>query len=345
MVQAVYECRHSMDKARSKRNVNTMYALEKYWNHGKHAYCAWKMFPGNQDIYYDDNAHAAQALLTAYSRYIQDNYREKAKEILEELIIPASQQDGGVPWHISNPSCRNACSTGPAAVAALRIFVSQKRWSNVVNKHFLEFGKRALKWMVENLRDPEDGLIWDSFIIEGDGNHNINKTKWTYNTGFAIHGFTLLYEITKKEEHLNTAIEFAEAAMNRDGAFFDKSIPDPKERMYSDASYFLHHLVDGYAELATHATQELRDRLHSEIRHIAQWGRDWILDPTDKLYFRGSCPYTISEELTKKFNEKFGLEKVFEANSQERDEKGDLCKTLLGNAGWARILHAVERLG
>lgn len=79
----------------------------------------------------------------------------------------------------------------PAAVAALRIYNIQK------DPNLLVFAERELQWMASNLCDPEDGLIWDSFVMESDGKRNMNKMKWTYNTGFAIHGFTLLYSITR----------------------------------------------------------------------------------------------------------------------------------------------------
>ncbi|KUJ13439.1 Six-hairpin glycosidase [Mollisia scopiformis] len=327
MVQAAAECL-------SGAEIQTAVAsLQTYWNPGRHGFCAWKMFPGNEDIYFDDNGHACQALISVFQATGQQQYLEQAKLILRSLIMPAAAQDGGVPWHTNNWNCRNACSTGPAAVAALRIYEIQR------DEEFLVFAERALQWMVTNLRDADDGLIWDSFVFEADGNRNINKMKWTYNIGFAIHGFALLYSITKKREHLDTAIKFAEAAMNSNGSLFDRSIQRPEERMYSDASFFLHHLVDSYGALSQHT---MKGRLSKEIARIADWGRMWVFDQEDGLYFRGSCPYTISEDLTKKFNKQYDLQKDLEPNGQERDEKGNLCKTLIGNAGWIRILKAAE---
>lgn len=221
-----------------------------------------------------------------------------------------------------------------AAVAALRICAIEH------NPVLFDFAQRSLKFMIETFRDPEDGLIWDSLVYKEDGSVEINKMKWSYNTGFSIHGFTLLYELTKGPEHLECAVKLAEAAMNPDGALKDKSIPDPEQRMYSNGSFFLHHLLDGYLALSKHT---LTDRLHEEIRRVAVFGREFILDPSDRLYFRGSVPYTISDELTRKFNVRFGLDKQLEKNNQERDEDGKLCKTLIGNAGWARIFHLAEK--
>ncbi|EPE37012.1 Six-hairpin glycosidase [Glarea lozoyensis ATCC 20868] len=329
MVQCVAEClsSHEVKKATT--------ALQAYWNPEKHGFCAWKMFPGNNDIYYDDNAHAAQSLVTAFEATGDKKHMEQAKQILFDLIMPSAQKDGGVPWHTNNQNFRNACSTGPAAVAALRICAIEH------NPQLYAFGERALQFLVEKLRDPEDGLIWDSLGYGENGSVNVNKMKWTYNTGFAIHGFALLHGLSKNPDHLKTAVDFAEAAMNREGPLVDRSIPNLNDRMYRDGSQFLHHLIDGYAALSRYA---LRERLVDEIHRVAAFGREFMLDASDGLFYRGTCPYTISDDTRQRFNSKFGTDKGLEKNGQERDEQGNLCKTMIGSAGWVRILHLAQEV-
>ncbi|KAG4431985.1 hypothetical protein IFR05_012536 [Cadophora sp. M221] len=282
MVQAVAET------LIGRKTHEAISCLQAYWNPQRRGFCAWKMFPGNEDIYYDDNAHAAQALISAYKATRERKYLQQAKDILTHLIMPSAQKDGGVPWHTNNRNCRNACSTGLAAVATLRICAIEK------DDGLGAFAERALKWLITKLRDPHDRLIWDSLVFNAHGSPNINKMKWTYNTGFAIHGFTLLYERTKNPDHLKMAVSLAEAALNPQNLMFDHTLQNPRERMYSDSSFFLHHLVDGYRVLSKHA---LTDRLRNEINRISVWGREFMFDPSDGLYFRGSCPYSISEEL------------------------------------------------
>jgi hypothetical protein len=309
--------------------------LQEYWNPARYGFCAWKMFPGNEDIYYDDNAHAAQALISAHDASGEKKFLEQAKEILANLIIPAARKDGGVPWHTNNQNARNACSTGPAAVAALRLYAIEH------DHNLLVFAERALRWIIATLRDPEDGLIWDSLVFGADGQPKINKMKWTYNIGFVIHGFTLLYECTRNQNDLDTAISLSQAALNPECSLFDRCIPDISRRMYSDSSFFLHHLVDGFRVLSKHAETE---RLQKEIQRIATWGNEFMFDPSDSLYYRGSVPYTIDDARVQKFNVKFDLSKGLEPNGQERDEKGILCKTLIGCSSWARVLLAAENM-
>jgi hypothetical protein len=333
-VQATVECLPPQDI------VVAIQTLQQYWHPQRHGFCAWKYFPGNEDVYYDDNCHAVQALVSAYERMHHQPYLEQAKEILFGLIIPPSEEEGpgrgGVPWRVSDHISRNACSTGPAAVGALRIHLHER------NERLLSFAKRALSWLVENLQDPEDHLIYDGGKFYTDGRPaEIEKMKWTYNTGFAIHGFTLLYEATGDQGNLQTAVKMAQSAMNPTHWFFDRDIPDHTLRFYRDGSFFLHHLVDGYVALQRHA---LKDELRGEIVRIARYGKDWFFDENDGLCFRGCEPWKVSEELTERYNTKTGMSRKFDMSKDERDENGRLCKTLIGCAGWTRIFYLDERL-
>ncbi|MCJ1229564.1 hypothetical protein MMC12_006231 [Toensbergia leucococca] len=313
--------------------------LQRHWNPGKHGFCAWHMYEGNNDIYYDDNAHAANALITAYQATQNPVYLAQANEILTGLILPGWNKvdQNGVPWHTSDPSSRNACSTGSAAVAALRL----SSLSNINTTELAQFGEKALNWLTITLQDPSDDLISDNIKYQPDGSSKVESTKWTYNTGFAIHGFTLLHQTTRNEYYLNKAIQLAKAATKKSGALYDHSILEPEKRMYADGSFFLHHLLDGFSILSNHA---LQSTLRSEIACVAAFGKKFMYDPTDGLYFRGSEPYSISQELTDKYNLEYGTNKSFEPNASERDDEGHLCKTLIGCAGWVRIGLMAEKI-
>lgn len=69
-----------------------------------------------------------------------------------------------------------------------------------------------------------------------------------------------------------------------------------------------------------------------------------MLDHSDRLYYRGSVPYRIDDSRVAQFNAKFGLKMSLSAWDEERDNEGKLCRTLIGCASWARILHADEVL-
>ncbi|TGO81090.1 hypothetical protein BPOR_1359g00020 [Botrytis porri] len=316
---------------------------QEYWNKDYHAFCAWKMFLGNKDIYYDDNAHVVQALVSSYEVTGQLEFLLQAKDIMECFIMPfVEKESGGIAWHLSDKKVRAACSVGPAAISALRIRALPS--THVIETHdkaesYLRFATILLTWLQVNLQDPKDKLIWDQLKINDDGSKEIERTKWSYNSGFAIHGFTLLYEATNDLRYLSTAVEIAEAAMNTEGALFDHCNPDPSQRMLSDGSFFLHHLVDGYFTLSKHAHTK---KLRNEIVRIAEWGKEFMKDKEDGLYYRGSRPYTISSKHSQQFYKRFGVRITGQQNMQERDKDGNLCKTMIGCASWARIIHAAE---
>ncbi|TGO25463.1 hypothetical protein BPAE_0079g00090 [Botrytis paeoniae] len=335
---------HAAADCLSPSRINQVALVQQeYWNKDYHAFCAWKMFLGNKDIYYDDNAHVVQALVSSYEVTGQLEFLLQAKDVLECFIMPfAKKESGGIAWHLSDKKVRAACSVGPAAISALRIRALPS--THVIETHdkaeaYLRFATTILTWLQVNLQDPKDKLIWDQLKIGEDGSKDIERTKWSYNSGFAIHGFTLLYEATNDHRYLSTAIEIAEAAMNPEGALFDHCNPDQSQRMLSDGSFFLHHLVDGYLALSKHAHTK---KLRYEIVRIAKWGKEFMKDKEDSLYYRGSRPYTISSKHAHQFYKKFGVGKTGEQNMQERDKDGNLCKTMIGCASWARIIHAAE---
>ncbi|KAF7940569.1 uncharacterized protein EAE98_000696 [Botrytis deweyae] len=335
---------HAAADCLSHSRINQVEKVQQeYWNKDYHAFCAWKMFLGNKDIYYDDNAHVVQALVSSYEVTGQLEFLLQAKDVLECFIMPfAEKESGGIAWHLSDKTVRAACSVGPAAVSALRIRALPS--THVIEtrdkaESYLMFATILLTWLQENLQDPKDKLIWDQLKIKEDGSTEIERTKWSYNSGFAIHGFTLLYEATNDLRYLSTAIEIAEAAMDPEGALFDHCNPNLSQRMLSDGSFFLHHLVDGYLALSKHAHTK---KLRNEIVRIAKWGKEFMRDREDSLYYRGSRPYTISPKHARQFYKKFGVGKTGEQNMQERDKDGNLCKTMIGCASWARIIHAAE---
>ena len=235
-----------------------------------------------------------------------------------------------MPWHLQKNESRHACSTGPAGVAALRICALGGKPDDAL----ATFGESCIRWTWDALRDPEDGLISDNVQYNSDGSiEHLERKKWTYNTGFVIHGLVLLFERTGNRVFLDQATQLASAALNKNNALYDPTLPNPADRMYADGSFFLHHLVDGFLALSRHAMQP---ELKAEVLHIANWGNEFMYDRGDGLYYKGSRPWTISEELAKKFEERFGVQRPFQGDDAERDENGKLCKCLIGNAGWAR---------
>ena len=70
-----------------KPRIATYYdALEKYFDKGSHAYCAWVYFPGNDDHFYDDNTWAAIACMEAYETTGEARYKSRAIDIFDNFV-------------------------------------------------------------------------------------------------------------------------------------------------------------------------------------------------------------------------------------------------------------------
>lgn len=101
-------------------------AMERHWSPEFHGYCAWLWFLGNKDVYYDDNAHAGNALVTAWEATGDQRFLHRAEQIVTGLISRGWDRGerggpGGVAWHMEKNNSRNACSTLSVAVLACRL--------------------------------------------------------------------------------------------------------------------------------------------------------------------------------------------------------------------------------
>lgn len=170
---------------------------------------------GMGDRFYDDNSIVGLDLLSAYKLLKKEVYLNRAKKIVD--FLKSGEDDvfgGGLWWNESLinikgnvDSNKPACSNGFAALFLLR-------YSQVCpaseKKEVLDFAKRLYAWIYSNLRDPEDACYWNDKNSDG----NINKTKWTYNTGVMISNGVLLYKITGDKKYLDEAVATAQSSYN-----------------------------------------------------------------------------------------------------------------------------------
>ncbi|KAK9449194.1 glycosyl hydrolase family 76-domain-containing protein [Limtongia smithiae] len=317
-------------------------ALERHWNPRRSAYCAWIYYDGNNDIYYDDNAHCVNALISAYQATGKREYMDRVIAVMTQLVPTGwdkSGNPGGVPWHVAKPNSRNACSTCALAVAAGRLALM-----NIQPQYFGDMLADFVKFTQAHLLDNNEHLIHDSIAYDGT-KWKIERVKWTYNTGFAIESFVLLYHLRGSQEHLDIAQKMASAALDRKGALYDKKATDVSKRWWWDKTYFAQHLVDGLVALAKTLgpTNELSKRIEAELEHLDGYMRAYLFDPVDGLYFRSLRLYTIDDAHVQAYNALTGGTRTLEADKEERENGGGdvahrrMAKTLLANAAVARI--------
>jgi hypothetical protein len=129
------------------------------------------------------------ALVETYEILGDKKYLDWAEDTLTYVLSGWDDKlGGGIYWHEPKKTSKNTCSNAPAAAACLA--VAKYRRSDELKT----MARKIMEWTDSNLRDPSDGLYWDSIGIaeRADGTHKIEKTKWTYNTGLPLRSWSLL---------------------------------------------------------------------------------------------------------------------------------------------------------
>jgi predicted alpha-1,6-mannanase (GH76 family) len=339
--QAIIEAA-KVDPKTWKPRVATYYdALEQYFDLGSHAYCAWTYFPGNDDHFYDDNTWAVIACMEAYDVTGRDRYRQRAIEILEGFVKGGwddSGNPGGMRWGtkpLTDRSDRTVSATAAGALAALLVAKTHDGASNRA------WAKRQLDWIRDRLSAPS-GLIYDGFKSP---TFSRMDTIWTYNTGVPIRAALEYFAQTKDRTYREWAIRMGDAALDRSlSPLFDGAVKDTSKRYWYDGVYFVQYLVDGLRALSQ-ATGD--GKYIEEARRNARYCFDCLRD-TDGLYWRSMRLWTIDSERTREFYTLTGQnspallpdasERSMEPDAMKLPtEKRPMAKTLLGNAGAARM--------
>lgn len=304
------------------------------------------MFDGNRDLYFDDNAHCGNALVTAFEATHERRYLDRARDIVTGLLqhgwdrYGTTPGAGGVAWHIDHNEGRNACSTLSAAVLACRLAMH-----GVERAYCMEMAASCIRFADAHLVDQNDGLVLDSYRKEEDGQWRNDARKFTYNTGFCIEAYLLYSELSGDKGYLKKATKMALTAIDPTCVLFDNTL-DPPLRIWWDSVFFAHHLVEALVLVALQHGMESDSgqRIRSYLARLAGWCHGWLRETGgDGLYFRELRPYFIDQSRTEKFNSKFGTHHVLTAVEGDRANgtgpvsQRPLIKTLLGNASMANI--------
>lgn len=161
-----------------------------------------------QNVFNDDMEWLGIACLRAYEATNDPEYLTVAKELWNEVKKGWSDVfGGGIIWRTDTPYGKNACSNGPAAILALRLYQIEK------NPEDLEWAKKIYEWERETLVDPVTGLVWDN--ISREGSETVINKDWvfTYNLGTYIGAAIELYRVINDKMYLNDAVKTANSTM------------------------------------------------------------------------------------------------------------------------------------
>lgn len=156
--------------------------------------------------YYDDMEWIALTMTRLYSTTKDQKYLDTAREMWAEIKTGWNDlAGGGIAWTHDQPWSKNACSNGPAALLACRLYsVSQ-------DKEDLEWATKIYSWQRETLFNPATGAVYDN--INGETG-DLNTTSLTYNQGTFLGAAHELYKLTAQATYLKDARKAANYAIS-----------------------------------------------------------------------------------------------------------------------------------
>ncbi|CUM47961.1 uncharacterized protein AC631_04894 [Debaryomyces fabryi] len=319
--------------------------FSKYKNNHLKGYSAAENAGTDEDIYYDDDAQVASAMITAYEVTGNKKYLDQGRELVRFLMggwndNPDAKTKGGMKWHLTN-AYLNACTTGETAKACLQIskFIPNEA------KIYVDFAAKCIDWQIKVLRSKDDGLIMDGIQ---DTATEVNDTKYSYNTGTTLSAASFLYSITKEKKWKDIADDLAKAAINRNVFFYDRDYSDDK-RYWRDASYFVQLLIEGLADyllyIGSEAPVGLPQRIEEEIRRHLIMFYEYMRDPKDGLYIQSFEPHlTYRDVYDSKYKKEFGERKGWSLKNEDKDGDGNPQKCLIGCGSAARVFFQGARV-
>ena len=164
------------------------------------------------NVFVDDMEWIVLAQLRMYESTENEIYFSKANQMYNDWIWPTWGPEneapwyGGITWKTDVEKSKNACSNGPAALVAARIYTMYdqvKEPGDKPKKAYLEEAVKIYSWLRENLYDPAEGRVFDNINLAGE----INSAIYTYNQGTFIGAAHELYKITGDNQYLDDAVK------------------------------------------------------------------------------------------------------------------------------------------
>lgn len=176
---------------------------------------------GYRNNFYDDSEWIGLTMVRLYEVTKEDKYLATAKDLMEWVKTAWNNiGGGGIAWEKNeNLHSKNACSNGPAALLAVRLYEVTK------DADYLEWSKKIYNWEKEHLFNPATGAVYDAL----NGNTGeLDKVTLSYNSGTFTGAAYHLFKVTGDETYLNDARKCANFAIS------DRSMIDTSNNIIRD---------------------------------------------------------------------------------------------------------------
>ena len=143
--------------------------------------------------FYDDMEWIALTMIRLYEVTDENKYLETSQEMWNEIKTGWNDYaGGGIAWTHDRLWSKNACSNGPAALIAARLYRING------NQEDLDWAVNIYKWERENLFNPATGAIYDN--VNGETGE-LSTLSLSYNQGTFLGAAYELYKITGEESY------------------------------------------------------------------------------------------------------------------------------------------------
>lgn len=252
--------------------------MEKYRDNVRKpaGYQAYPSALEKSDRYYDDNGLVGIDYMEAFFNTKNPVYLSRAKEVFTFTLSGWNDDlGGGVTWLEGHKDQKPACSNGTATLTALKIYRGSQ------DTFYLGWGKRFYDWMYNNLKDST-GIYGNDKKLNG----KLNRTFYTYNSGFMLEAAVLLYEFTNEKKYLQQAKQLAKDAF----VYFSNTPHDKRLSLQVDLPWFVTVLFRGYEALYRHdANRKYISAIEKDLNFAWEYSRDqygfvthsWAPDPEE----------------------------------------------------------------
>lgn len=151
---------------------------------------------GYENNFYDDSEWIGLTMIRLYEVTKEEKYLNAAKQLWTWIQTGWNNKaGGGIAWeYFQNLHSKNACSNGPAAIMAARLYRITK------DKAYLDWATKIYLWEKATLMNASTGAIYDNVNSKTDV---IEKKTWTYNQGTFVGAAYELYQLTADKTFLN----------------------------------------------------------------------------------------------------------------------------------------------
>jgi uncharacterized protein YyaL (SSP411 family) len=237
-VTALYTC--TKDKKYSDILDNrVLKGLDEYFDEKRlpAGYASYINSAPASDRFYDDNVWLVIDYAEAYLESMNRIFLEKAEKTWQFVISGWDDKiGGGIYWTEQKKTSKNTCSNAPSVVAAMKLFKSTN------NSEYLDMAIKIYEWTKSNLQDSTDFLYFDNIKL----NRQIDRAKYSYNSGQMLQGAVLLYNETCDNKYLADAICLAESCYKR---FFSDSGEGQLRMLKNGNVWFNAVMLRGFVEL------------------------------------------------------------------------------------------------